>query len=54
MGLWATVVGLILQYATVAASTIAHLGLGFDCLGVKSPLCIYKQREDGRWQPSNV
>jgi hypothetical protein len=30
------------------AATVAHIGLEFDCLGVKSPLCIYKQREGGR------
>jgi hypothetical protein len=26
--------------ATVVTATIAHIWLGFDCLGVKSPLCI--------------
>jgi hypothetical protein len=36
------------QPATAAAVTVAHIGLEFDCLGVKSPLCIYKQREGGR------
>jgi hypothetical protein len=44
----ATVVG------TVAAVTVAHLRLVFSCLCAMSPLCIYKQREDGRWELSCV
>jgi hypothetical protein len=48
MSWWTTVASLLLQRVTVVAVTVAHIGLEFDCLGVKSPLCIYKQREGGR------
>jgi hypothetical protein len=37
---------------TVEVATVSHLGLGFDYLGAKSSLCIYKWREGGRCESS--
>jgi hypothetical protein len=34
---------------TVAKVTVVHLGLEYACLGAKSPLCIYKQREGNKY-----
>jgi hypothetical protein len=39
---------LVLQDVTVAGANLARIGLRFDCLDAKPPLCIYKQREDSR------
>jgi hypothetical protein len=41
-------------HTTVAEAAVADLGLGFDCLCAKSPLCIYKQREGSRWESSCI
>jgi hypothetical protein len=50
MGRWATVDDPYCSSgAIVMAPTVAHIVLGFDFLGVKSSLCIYKQ-----WRTAGV